>query len=113
MSTVALFVGRFPLLTFFALAYAFTWTVVPLLSVSPRLRRVFAAAVVTTVAGGKSGLKDVLDRIVRWRVGPQWYAVALDLPAAQALAVALVLGSNLRRESSVRAGRPRMQIKEV
>jgi hypothetical protein len=36
---------------------------------------------VTAVTDGRRGVKTYLSRIVRWRVGIQWYAVALFLPA--------------------------------
>jgi membrane protease YdiL (CAAX protease family) len=37
-------------------------------------------ALVTGVVDGRSGLKTYFSRIVRWRVGLKWYAVALLLP---------------------------------
>ena len=49
-----------------------------------------------TAAGGKPGLKDLLGRIARWRVGARWYAVALGLPIVLALTTAglhLLLGA--------------------
>jgi uncharacterized protein len=39
-----------------------------------------AGALVTGVVDGRSGLKTYFSRIVRWRVGLIWYAVALLLP---------------------------------
>ena len=41
-----------------------------------------AAVVVTAIAVGKSGVKDLLRRFLVWRVGVQWYAVAFFLLAA-------------------------------
>jgi uncharacterized protein len=55
-----------------------------------------AAVIVATAAGGKPGLKDLLGRMVRWRVGARWYAVALGLPIVLALTTAglhLLLGA--------------------
>lgn len=39
-------------------------------------------ALITAIDAGRSGLKTYFSRIVRWRVGIQWYAVALFLPLA-------------------------------
>ena len=102
MKTLTDFVKRHPLIAFFVLAYALTWPLIPLVSVSPLwgFPAVFgpatAAIVVAAVADGRAGLKDLLGRVVRWRVGARWYAVALGLPVILALAAAglhLALGA--------------------
>jgi CAAX protease family protein len=41
-----------------------------------------AAVVVTAQEGGRAGLRSLLSRIVRWRVAPIWYGVALLGPIA-------------------------------
>ena len=96
-------VKRHPLLTYFVLAYGLTWPVIPLVSVSPLLGipalfgPALAAIIVVTLTQGKTGLKDLLSRLVRWRVGMRWYAVALDLPVILALTTAgayLLLGGS-------------------
>src|SRR5215207_4281070 len=98
MSTAA-FVKRQSLVVFFALAYALTWPVIPMVSVSPLLGfpalfgPALAAIIVSAVTDGKPGLRDLL---VRWRVGARWYAVVLGLPVALALTAAglhLLLGA--------------------
>ena len=43
-------------------------------------------ALVTGIADGRGGLKTYFSRIVRWRVGLKWYAVALFLPLVIRLA---------------------------
>lgn len=109
MSTVTTFVKHHPLVAFFALAYALTWPVVPLVAVSPLLGLpslfgpALAAVCVTALADGKPGVKELLGRVVRWRVGIRWYTVALGLPAVLALAAA-VLGSLLGAPASFRPG---------
>src|ERR687894_3190762 len=94
-------VKRHPLIAFFVLAYALTWPLIPLVSVSPLwgfpalFGPALAAMVVAAVADGRAGLRDLLGRVARWRVGARWYAVALGLPAVLALATAglhVVLG---------------------
>jgi membrane protease YdiL (CAAX protease family) len=43
----------------------------------------------TGLVDGKAGLRDLLSRLVKWRVGARWYAIAL-LSAPFALAVVLL-----------------------
>jgi membrane protease YdiL (CAAX protease family) len=102
VSTITAFVKRHPLVVFFALAYAFTWPVIPLVAVSPLLGLpglfgpALAAIVTAAIVDGKPGLKDLLGRMVRWRVGARWYAIALGLPVVLTLAAAgthLLLGA--------------------
>ncbi len=87
-------IRRHPLISFFVLAYALTWPLIPLVSVSPLfgLPALFgpalAAIIVAAVVDGRSGLRDLLGRMVRWRVGGRWYAVALGLPMVLALTAA-------------------------
>jgi membrane protease YdiL (CAAX protease family) len=81
-------VRRYPLITFFVLAYVFSWWPWPLyilgLAASPVIGfgPFFAAVVVLALTGGKAGVVALLRRMVRWRVAPVWYAVALLLPVA-------------------------------
>ena len=102
MTTRIAFVKRHPLVVFFALAYALTWPLIPLVSVSPLLGfpalfgPALAAVIVSALTDGKPGLRDLLGRLVRWRVGARWYAVALGLPVVLALTAAglhLLLGA--------------------
>src|SRR5262245_21355075 len=81
------------LITFFFLTYAITWGLVPLVSVSfafPMLGLfglALAAIAVTAMTEGGSGVKELLGRVIQWRVGWLWYVVALGLPVALTLAV--------------------------
>ncbi len=94
MRIITAFVRRHPLIVFFALAYALTWPVIPLVAVSPLLGLpalfgpALAAILVSALTDGQSGLRDLLGRLTRWRVGARWYAVALGLPMVLALAAA-------------------------
>jgi uncharacterized protein len=84
-------VRRYPLITFFVLAYVFSWWPWPLyaLDLTPGYIIGFgpflAALVVLALTRGKVGILELLKRMVRWRVRPVWYAVALLLPVAIAL----------------------------
>src|SRR5215212_3715192 len=82
-------VRRYPLISFFVLAYALAWWIWilyaieitflgPIFALGPFL----AAIIVTALTHGKAGLKALLSRLVRWRVGLRWYALALGLPVA-------------------------------
>lgn len=87
-----------PLTLFFFLAFAVTWAVwVPraidpdgfggivgqVWSYGPALSAVLVAALT-------GGLGDLGRRLIRWRVAPQWYAVALLGPATVFLAISSV-----------------------
>jgi membrane protease YdiL (CAAX protease family) len=94
MGTITAFVKRHPLVVFFVLAYALTWPLIPLVSVSPLFGfpalfgPALAAVIVAAITDGRPGLRDLLGRMVRWRVGARWYAVALGLPMVLALTAA-------------------------
>ncbi|MBC8001588.1 MAG: CPBP family intramembrane metalloprotease [Opitutaceae bacterium] len=63
-----------------------------------------AAIILTGVIGGRAGLLRLGERLCRWRVSIQWYAVALFLPAAQAFAALglhLLFGGELHKPSEV------------
>jgi membrane protease YdiL (CAAX protease family) len=87
-------VRRYPLTTFFVLACALSWWPWILYSVGLLANPIvgfgpfLAALVVLAVTEGKSGVMGLLRRMVRWRVGLQWYAVALLLPIVVTLAAA-------------------------
>ena len=87
-------VRRHPLITFFVLAYLLTWWIYPLLRFSPLLGifglfgPALAAIIMAAVTGGRSGVKALLSRVVRWRVGLPWYVVALGLPTVLSIATA-------------------------
>ena len=59
--------------------------VVPLLAVGP----IFSGLLLTALLDGRAGLREFAARLLRWRVGLRWYAVALLLTP---LLAALTLG---------------------
>lgn len=101
-------VRQSPVLLFCLLAFGLTWANwVPRAMVSHGLWDVrvpdgmflvagygpaLAALIAAAVCTGLSGLKDLGQRLVRWRVGVRWYFVVLLLPVAQAF---LALGLHL------------------
>src|SRR5918994_5552174 len=74
---------RHRLVAFFVLTYALSWWVVPFgweqfpfLATGPLL----AALVVLALTEGRVGLRDLGSRMIHWRVGWTWYALAIALP---------------------------------
>jgi membrane protease YdiL (CAAX protease family) len=91
MHSVTSVVKRYPLVTFLILTYIFSWWgyLIPGLGLGQwPLGPLMAALIVVPLTGGKAGLKEWASRIVRWRVGLKWYAIALTLPVALAGAAA-------------------------
>ncbi len=99
--------NTFPL-KYFGLAFAFTWffwglqllavrdviPALPGLTVIGTFGPLVAAVIVTAQENGRAGLRSLFSRVVRWRVAPIWYAIAILGPlvitlAAIALHVAL------------------------
>jgi membrane protease YdiL (CAAX protease family) len=105
MNTITSVIKRHPLVIYFVLAYALAWMLIPLVisvSVAFGLLALFgpaiAAIIVTGVVEGRAGVKVLLRRVVQWRVGFKWYAVAVGLPVILALVVLVVnvlLGQSL------------------
>jgi membrane protease YdiL (CAAX protease family) len=102
-------VMRHSLVTYFILAYALTWVLAPLLTISLLLGVVgllmpaVAAIVVTALTEGKPGVTTLLQRLKLWRVGLRWYVVALGLPvllSAAVVALSILLGAPAQVEFS-------------
>jgi membrane protease YdiL (CAAX protease family) len=79
-------VRRYPLVAFFVLAYALSWWPTPFYAAGLLPNPIagfgpfLAALVVLALTKGKTGVVGLLRRMVRWRIGLRWYAVALLLP---------------------------------
>jgi membrane protease YdiL (CAAX protease family) len=94
MTATKVFAKDHPLVLFFALAFAFSWaawapavvlshgpsepqTLAALLHLFGSLGPMLSALVVTALAGGFSGVRELLGRVSRWRVGLWWWVVAV------------------------------------
>lgn len=97
MNGIRAFGKRHPVLTFYVLVFAISWGGI-LVLVGPggipgapeQVERLFpftlvalfagpslAGVLTTALVSGRAGLRDLLARLLRWRVGARWYAVAL------------------------------------
>lgn len=114
MSTVSASIERHSLLIYFALAFAISWGAVlvviggpgripgtteqaemllPFVVLAMLPGPAVAGILLTGLVYGKGGLRDVLSRMLRWRVGARWYAVALV--GAPVLVTAVLLALSL------------------
>jgi membrane protease YdiL (CAAX protease family) len=101
MDTNPSFVKRNALLIFFTLAYGLSWGSFFLLD-GPSFFPIGALIAAFIVASLTGGLKDLLNRMIRWRVGLQWYVAAFLVPvvvALAALALNLLLGASISAAS--------------
>jgi CAAX protease family protein len=109
--SIGSFVREHPVLTYYALVFAISWGgVLAVLGpggLPPTLEQwqgvagiymylaiiagpLAAGLLMTAAVGGRAGLRDLLARWVRWRVGARWYAVALLTAPLAAAASGLV-----------------------
>jgi membrane protease YdiL (CAAX protease family) len=94
-----------PLLAFVGLSYALSWGYwLPLILTGQIVRLgatvtqfpgllgpMVAAFLVTSVTQGRTGMLDLLRRVLRWRVPARWWLFALGSPAALAGVAVLVM----------------------
>ena len=111
MTAIKAFVKSHPLLTYFALAFAISWGGV-LIVVGPggipgtteQLETLFTSVYLAMLVGpsvagllltglvhGRAGFRELLSRLLRWRVGARWYVVALVTAPLSVMAVLLAL----------------------
>jgi membrane protease YdiL (CAAX protease family) len=112
MSTIKTFIKNRPVLTYFALAFAISWggvlvaiggpngipgtpeafeTLLPLVGLAMMAGPPVAGILLTGLIGGRAGFRELLSRLLRWRVGGSWYAVALLTAPLLKMAVLLAL----------------------
>ena len=112
-STIRRLVARHPATAFLVMAFGFGWaSLIPILlsenglgvvpielpltlvqTLATVLGLALPAFLVTAATGGKEGVRDLLGRMLRWRVGMRWYLIALfGLPVTVLLAAIPFLG---------------------
>jgi membrane protease YdiL (CAAX protease family) len=105
---VSLWVKEHPIITYFVLAYAISWIIVAPLVASAQgfidvtipfalhylndYAPLSAAIITTAIASGRGGLRELFQRMTKWRVGLGWVLVAAFSPlAVYAIAVGIVV----------------------
>ena len=93
-------IKRFPLVSFFVLAYGFSWaswipmaiitqaatqTIGLVLMIIGSFGPALSAVIVISVTEGISGIKELTKRIFKWRLSPIWYLLTLSIPVIVAL----------------------------
>ena len=107
MTTIKDFIKRHPLPTYYVLTFAISWGAILIaagpggIPVATELRMTLGALLVlgpsvagillTGLVSGRVGLRELLARLLRWRIGGRWYAVALLTAPLSTAAVLLAL----------------------
>lgn len=112
MTTIRAFITRHPVATYFALTFAISWGGVLLViggpggmtGVTAQDNPRFPLALLAMIAGpsvsgvlltglihGRAGFREFRSRLLRWRVGARWYAVALLTAPLLSIAVLVTL----------------------
>jgi membrane protease YdiL (CAAX protease family) len=101
MNPIISIVKRHPVVTFFVLAYTFSWlpwvlgtlipasrpfVLYPFFSAGPLL----AAMIVIPITQGRAGLRVWAASLLKWRVGWYWYAIAIGIPLIVGLGAAML-----------------------
>jgi len=97
MRTIKAFIVKHPVLTYYILTFAISWGGVLILgapygmpATSEQFQKVWpivfvpyflgpsiSGVLMTGLVHGRAGLRELLSRLLRWRVSARWYAVAL------------------------------------
>jgi membrane protease YdiL (CAAX protease family) len=111
MTTIRAFINRHQVLSYFVLTFAISWGGFLLVGApgiltgtswqsDPQFQVAVLAMLVgppvagillTVLISGKAGLHELLSRLLRWRVGSSWYALALLIAPILEMTVLLVL----------------------
>jgi membrane protease YdiL (CAAX protease family) len=113
MKTIKAFIKNHPVLTYYALAFAISWsiilivvgvgpggilatqeqyeTLIPFVGLAMLAGPSVAGILLTGLVHGRAGLREMLSRLLRWRVSARWYALALLTAPLSMAAVLLAL----------------------
>jgi membrane protease YdiL (CAAX protease family) len=107
MTTVKDFIKRHPLPIYFTLAFIISWGAIFILAgphgipatteqfvalgMAMLLGPSIAGILLTGLASGRAGFRELVSRLLKWRVGTRWYMVALLTAPLSTAAVLLAL----------------------
>jgi len=111
MTTIKAFIKRHPVPAYFALTFAISWGGVLILgaphgmpTTSEQFKKLWpivflpyflgpsiASILLTCLVYGKAGFREFLSRLLRWRVGARWYAIAILTAPLLATVILLTL----------------------
>jgi membrane protease YdiL (CAAX protease family) len=107
MTAIKDFIKRKPLSTYFVLTFVISWgailimvgpsgipvstTQVAVLGLAMLLGPSVASILLTCLASGRAGFRELLSRMFKWRVGARWYLVALLIAPLSTAAVLFAL----------------------
>jgi len=115
MRTIEAFIKSHPVLTYFVLTFAISWGGLLLviggpgriLGTSEKFDMLLPFVILALLAGpsvsgilttalvdGKAGFREFQSRLVKWRVGIRWYAIALLVAPLLIMAIYLMLSAN-------------------
>lgn len=98
LSTISSVIKRYPLITFFVLAYTLSWWLIPLAGDPLPYGPMLAVIIVLAFGEGKTGLKRLFRQATHWRVGWRWYLIAPGIIVAftiGAIGLNLLLGAQI------------------
>ena len=89
MSFTGFWLSLLPVLFINAAWYSF-----PVSTIAALLGYALPAFLVTAITDGRAGVRDLLERSLRWRIGIRWYTLALiGIPAGMFLIATTFLGT--------------------
>ena len=97
MRTITAFIKRYAVLMYYALAFAISWggiiivvgpggvtgttkppdVLLPFVYLAMLAGPSVASLLLTGLVDGKAGFRELVSRLLKWRVGARWYAAAL------------------------------------